>query len=56
MIEAMELLTLEGQSYKKKQKKRRESEKENMKASWPSRNTWFATLFIIIVSACIFIL
>jgi hypothetical protein len=51
-IGAMELLTLEVQSKKKEIKERRKKRKLEL----PSRNTWFVSLFIIIVSACIFIL
>jgi preprotein translocase subunit SecE len=58
MIAEMELLTLEERS-KKKTKKRRKKKRQKeriRKLEWPSRNTWSAALFIIIVSACIFIL
>jgi hypothetical protein len=51
----MELLTLEELGKKKKQRKKKK-QKQNKKARITILDTWFAALFIIIVSACIFIL
>jgi hypothetical protein len=58
LIGAMELFTLEELSKKNKKKQRNKNKQKRRlrNQGWPSRNTWFAALFIIIVSACIFIL
>jgi hypothetical protein len=52
----VEVLPLKELSNKNKQRKKKNQKERIRKQWWPSRNTWFATLFIIIVSACIFIL